>query len=52
MDEVGWWEEAGAVQTTMFRRIPTLFVNDAEIYSQDSVLWHGVAGMSCLTLPC
>jgi len=26
--------------------------NNACIYSQDAVLWHGVAGMSCFALPC
>ena len=36
----------------MLRRIPSLFLNDARIYSDDAVLWHGVAGMSCFALPC
>ena len=31
----------------MLCRIPSLFLNDACIYSQDAILWHGVAGMSC-----
>jgi len=28
----------------MLRRIPSIFLNDACSYSEDVVLWHGVAG--------
>jgi len=37
----------------MLRRIPSLFSNDAGIYSDDVVLWHGVAvchASHCLVL--
>ena len=50
--------EAEDVRATMLRRIPSLFLNDAWIYSEDEVLWHGVAGMTscfaslCLLLSC
>ena len=36
----------------LLRRIPSLFLNDARIYSEDAVLWHGVADMSCFALRC
>jgi len=49
----GQWGKAGrGVRATMLRSIPSLFWNDAWIYSEDAVLWHGVAGMSCFALPC
>ena len=48
----GHWGEEGACRLPCFRKIPSLFLNDAWIYSQDAVLWHGMAGMSCFALPC
>ena len=42
----GWWGEAGGLPTTMLCRIHSLFLNDALIYSENAILWHGVAGMS------
>jgi len=40
------------VPATMLRSIPSLFLNDAWMYSENAVLWHGVAGMSYFVLPC
>ena len=41
----GWWGEAVGLPTTMLCRIHSLFLN-ALIFSQNAILWHGVAGMS------
>ena len=50
----GWWGgavgQSGGVWAAMLRRITSLFFNDAWIYSEDAVLWHSVAGMSCFAL--
>ena len=40
------------MRATMFRRSPSPVLNDASVYSQDAVLWHGMAGMSCFALRC
>jgi len=49
----GGWDGAvggsGCVWAAVLRRILSLFLNDAWIYSEDAVLWDGVADMS---LPC
>jgi len=44
----------GAVWAAMLCRIPSIFIflNDARIYLEVAVLWHGVADMSCFALPC
>ena len=33
-------EGSGGIRATMLRRIPSLFLNDAGIYSEDAVLWQ------------
>jgi len=48
------WRESGGVQATIpvLCRIPSLFLNNAWIYSELAVLWYGVAGMSYFASPC
>jgi len=52
VEAVGRSGKGGGMWATMLHRIPSLLLNDAWIYSQDAVLWHGMSAMSCFALPC